>query len=55
MTAAIWFLGDAAEEGRNVILSMLVAGLVFVAVIALGEAARYVGSKRKAEKAERPL
>lgn len=55
MSAAIWFLADAAEEGRNVILSMLVAGLVFVAVIALGEAARYVGARRKAEQADRPL
>jgi hypothetical protein len=30
-------LADAAEEGKNVILSMLVVGLVFLAVIALGE------------------
>lgn len=27
----------AAEEGRDVILSMLVVGLIFLAVIALGE------------------
>jgi hypothetical protein len=30
-------LANAAEEGRNIILSMLVVGLVFLAVIALGE------------------
>jgi hypothetical protein len=30
-------LADAAEEGRNVILSMLVVGLVFLAVILLGD------------------
>ena len=30
-------LADAAEEGRNVILSMLVVGLIFLAVIAIGE------------------
>jgi hypothetical protein len=30
-------LADAAEEGKNIILSMLVVGLVFLAVIALGE------------------
>lgn len=30
-------LADAAEEGRNVILSMLVVGLIFIAVIAIGE------------------
>jgi heme/copper-type cytochrome/quinol oxidase subunit 2 len=27
----------AAEEGRDIILSMLVVGLIFVAVIVLGE------------------
>jgi len=27
----------AAEEGRDIILSMLVVGLVFLAVIAIGE------------------
>ena len=32
-----WLLADAAEEGKNVILGMLVIGLVFLAVIALGE------------------
>jgi len=30
-------LANAAEEGRNVIVSMLVVGLVFLAVIVLGE------------------
>lgn len=31
------FLANAAEEGRNIIVSMLVVGLVFVAVIILGD------------------
>jgi hypothetical protein len=30
-------LADAAEEGRNIILSMLVVGLVFIAVALLGD------------------
>jgi hypothetical protein len=55
MTAALWFVANAAEEGRNVILSMLVVGLIFLAVIALGEAAHAVSARRKAAKAERPL
>ena len=33
----IGFLAQTAEEGKNIILSMLVVGLVFLAVIALGE------------------
>ncbi len=37
MSALASFLANAADEGRDVILSMLVVGLVFLAVIALGE------------------
>ncbi len=55
MVAAFWFLADAAEEGRNVILSMLVVGLVFVAVIAIGELAHHTAVKRKASKPGRTL
>lgn len=55
MTAALWFVANAAEEGRNIVLSMLVVGLIFLAVIALGEAAHAVAARRKAEKADRPL
>ena len=54
MVAALWFVADAAEEGRKVVLSMLVTGLVFVGVIALGELTHYVGHKRKSAK-RRPL
>ena len=32
-----WLIADAAEEGKNVITGMLIVGLIFVAVIALGE------------------
>ena len=42
------FLATAAEEGRNIILSMLVVGLVFVAVIALGELNDWRGRRRGA-------
>jgi heme/copper-type cytochrome/quinol oxidase subunit 2 len=31
------FLANAAEEGKDVILSMLVVGLVFLAVIGIGD------------------
>jgi hypothetical protein len=38
MTAIVSLLAKtAAEEGRDIILGMLVVGLVFLAVIALGE------------------
>ena len=40
-------LANAAEEGRNVILGMLVTGLIFVAVIAIGETSRALRHRRK--------
>jgi hypothetical protein len=46
MTA--WMLAQtAAEEGRNVITSMLVVGLIFVGVIALGETSRALRHRRR--------
>ena len=55
MLAALWFLADAAEEGKDVVLSMLVVGLVFLAVIALGELTHYAATKRRRAKLDRPL
>lgn len=55
MTAALWFLANAAEEGRDVVLSMLVVGLIFCGVIAVGEAAHHVAAKRKAQRARSGL
>lgn len=40
-------LANAAEEGRNVILGMLAVGLIFIAVIALGELSRWARHKRR--------
>jgi len=37
MASALAVLADAASEGKDVVLSMLVVGLVFLLVIALGE------------------
>lgn len=55
MLAALSFVADAASEGRSVVLSMLVTGLVFVGVIALGELTHHLGDKRQAAKRRRPL
>jgi hypothetical protein len=35
--SAVLLLADAAKEGKDVVLSMLVVGLVFLAVIGIGE------------------
>jgi hypothetical protein len=41
---------DAAEEGRNVIVGMLVVGLIFLGVILLGELTHWAGERRKARR-----
>ncbi|HXV58579.1 MAG TPA: hypothetical protein VD704_11990 [Gaiellaceae bacterium] len=38
---------STAEEGRDIILSMLVVGLIFLSVIALGELFRWLGHRRR--------
>lgn len=40
-------LADAAEEGRNIIVSMLVVGLVFLAVIFLGDLNAWFARRRR--------
>ena len=55
MVGALWFLADAAEDGKKVVLSMLVVGLVFLAVIGLGELTHYTGARRRRAKLDRPL
>lgn len=46
MSALAPFLADAAEEGKDVVLSMLVVGLVFVGVILLGDLYAWRARKR---------
>jgi hypothetical protein len=36
----------AAEEGKKVVLSMLVVGLIFISVIALGELTHWLRHRR---------
>jgi hypothetical protein len=55
MLAALSLLADAAEEGKNVVLSMLVVGLIFLAAIGLGELTHYASARRKRSKLDRPL
>ena len=39
-----------AEEGRNIIIVMLLTGLTFLGVIALGQLARWLGHRRRARR-----
>ena len=38
---------DAAEEGKKVLIGMLLVGLAFIGVIALGETSKYLKHRRK--------
>jgi hypothetical protein len=53
LAIALWLAADAAEEGKKVITAMLIVGLVFVGVIALGEMAKAWSHHRKARRPRR--
>jgi hypothetical protein len=44
---------DAATEGKKVIVGMLIVGLVFLAVIAIGEISHTLTHRRRARRAAR--
>jgi hypothetical protein len=43
--ATLLAAADVAEEGKNIVLSMLVVGLVFIGVIALGQLVRWLSHR----------
>jgi len=47
-------LADAASEGRDVIRAMLIVGLVFIAVIAIGTTSHYLRERRRKRRRQRP-
>jgi hypothetical protein len=44
---------DAASEGTHVILGMLIVGLIFLAVIGLGELSNWANHRRAARRRAR--
>lgn len=47
MLALLPLAADAAEEGKKVILGMLLVGLVFVSVIAIGELSHWLRHRER--------
>jgi heme/copper-type cytochrome/quinol oxidase subunit 2 len=41
---------DPAEEGKKVITGMLIVGLIFIAVIALGQLSKWASHRRQARR-----
>ena len=57
VTAAILFAQaqeeveiDPAEEGKKVITGMLIVGLIFISVIALGQLSKWASHRREARR-----
>jgi hypothetical protein len=48
-------MASAAEEGKKVIFGMLIVGLIFIAVILIGDGIHYVSHRRQQARANRPL
>jgi len=46
---------DAATEGKKVITGMLIVGLIFIAVILIGDGLHYLQLRRERARASRPL
>ena len=54
LALALWIaVEDAATEGKKVITAMLIVGLVFVSVIALGETSKAWNHRRRARRPRR--
>ena len=47
MFAVLAILADAATEGRKVITGMLIVGLIFVSVIAIGQFSHWLRHRRR--------
>jgi hypothetical protein len=45
----------AAEEGKKIVLGMLLVGLIFIAVIVIGDGLHYLQLRRERARASRPL
>jgi hypothetical protein len=45
MVALALLATDVATEGKNIVLSMLVVGLIFIGVIAIGQLVKWLGHR----------
>jgi hypothetical protein len=50
LALTVWLAADAAAEGKKVITGMLIVGLIFIAVIAIGETTHWLTHRRRARR-----
>jgi hypothetical protein len=46
---------SAAQEGKQIVIAMLIVGLIFISVIAIGQFSKWLGHRRRDRKAQRQL
>jgi hypothetical protein len=46
---------SAAQEGERIVIAMLIVGLIFISVIAIGQFSKWLGHRRQERKAQRQL
>jgi len=46
---------SAAQEGERIVIAMLIVGLIFIAVIAIGQTMKWLGHRRRDRRAQRQL
>ena len=44
----------ADEEGKRIVIAMLIVGLIFISVIAIGQLTKYLGHRRQDRRARQP-
>ena len=53
LALTLWLAADAATEGKKVITGMLIVGLIFIGVIALGETTHWLLHRRSERRVDR--
>jgi hypothetical protein len=46
---------SASEEGERIVIAMLIVGLIFISVIAIGQFSKWLGHRRRDREARREL
>jgi hypothetical protein len=45
---------SADQEGKRIVIAMLIVGLIFISVIAIGQTFKYFGHRRQDRKSRQP-
>jgi hypothetical protein len=54
MSHIVFEVIPADEEGKRIVIAMLIVGLIFISVIAIGQFTKWLGHRRQDRKARQP-